>query len=252
MKHTAILLGGALCLSGCSLMPFGNSSKVDPLYGASTADLKDGSKSPENKIAIDFDTGIEVSVRGNFLDGKDIGAGGTQQRVSFRDAFKPTLKSSVGVSYQVDPNTTLNLRGFIKRAEARSNPVTVAVDATGAQTRGSFSDYLSYGAEVGGRKYVPSSIDGLRSYFGVMAGFAHVENVNAQGFAGNRTLFDRGLVPVASTVTGIEYSTAVNSSIALESGLQWEGEQNWNGSSGFSTGGDRILLATAIRGSFRF
>ncbi|GLQ20878.1 hypothetical protein ACFFUB_08010 [Algimonas porphyrae] len=203
-------------------------------------------------------TRLELEVGAEeFIDGDIIQAGNavgpmTTTQTGYSDAFKRGYRVSAGLARDVRPNTTVLARGFYKEAEGETG---VPVGTIGAVTvNGQFSDYKSYGAELGLRQYVGAGRSGLRPYLGATVGAEYIDDITLTT-AAPIALNEAGWVPTASGTAGIEMPVSRTASLALESGIRWSGSQDRAAAAtaaGYTDDGSKLSVPVTLRGSFRF
>jgi len=184
-----------------------------------------------------------------------VGGNGVISKLAYKDAYDTAWRASGGIAHNVAPRTTLLARGFYKEADANNNPVTLLANDNLGNVSGSYSDYKSYGAEIGFREYLNND-DGrakLRPYMGATAGVAYLEAIdlnNVNGSAGPVEIYDSEWVPTASAVLGVEMPVSRRFSMGVESGLRYEGKRE-SDVTGLRTS-DAYSVPVTLRGRFRF
>lgn len=252
MKHFVALGIVSQLLTGCAYS-LASPSGGGNTWGANQTVHSTNVYNLGKRTLVESGFGAETFVSGNLVEAGTAFGGNLQKEVSLRGAYKPALRASLGISYEVTPNTAVTARGFAKRAKGEDSPITFETDALGAVTQsGTVSDFVSYGGEVGARRYLADRDSRFRTYIGASGGLEYVEEIRAQGFAGNQNLYDGGWTPTASALTGVDYALSPMSTVSFETGVRWAGQMNGNEGSNFRLGGDRLSLPVTLRGSFRF
>ena len=211
-------------------------------------------------------THFEGSISGEDFTGGNITPtaietnGQTLNKIAYKDAYKTGWRATGGFSQDVAPRTSLTIDGFYKKAEAEDTPISIGTAAGGAALTGTFSDYKSYGAEIGFREYLNNAGAGFRPYVGATVGGAYNEAIDiieptatpATAGIGRTRLHDGGWVPTASALVGFEFATSRNAALGLESGLRYEGKRDIELSNTFGKADDRYSVPLKLRGRFRF
>jgi len=261
MKNSLLYCAvGALALagSGCAYQgsSYGSHSPASyptPYYGGCGSTYKPQGCQTVGGTRIDVEYSREQFVSGDIIEAGNVVGGDTYGAVGYKDAFKPGYRVSAGLTRDVNANTTVSARGFYKKAKAE-DPFVVATNGGGNVT-GSFSDYKSYGAELGVRQYMGPSTGGLRPYLGATVGAAYVDDISLTTGGGTTVLNDATWVPTASGTAGFEVPVSQTASLALESGIRWEGKQDRAAAAsaaGFTDDSSRLSVPVTLRGSFRF
>lgn len=205
----------------------------------------------------------------NDTNANDIGA--VASSVKMKQAYEDGYRAELGGSYALTPNRKLTANGFYSKAESAGNGVLGAIN--GQTVTGEFSDYNSYGAEVGLRQYAaPMPAPFLRSvrpYVEGKVGAAYVEGidinnyrVNGQALASGSDVafYDNSWVPTAAGMVGVETPVFKQMTLGLESGIRYTGKPDsdntvfgpGNASAGLNNGGDRWTIPVMLRGRYRF
>jgi Outer membrane protein beta-barrel domain len=134
----------------------------------------------ESPWVIDLDLGLDISVNGNV----NSGAIGTYQ--GFATAILPNPYGEVygtGLHFRFGGGYALNelseLRGVFTYQTADANLVRLG-DIGPSSLYAQFSDYKSFGLDLGYRRYVPINVRNLRVYGEATIGAAFVNSIDAQ------------------------------------------------------------------------
>jgi len=210
-------------------------------------------KHRQGGTSLEFGVGVEEFTGGNLLPREPFG-NGSLNKIEYDDAYDTAYRFSGGIAHDVAPKTTLLARGFYKHADSSGDVLDVAQDANGATTAaGTFSDYKSYGAEIGFREYLNArgAKSQLRPYIGATVGAAYLESIDFNSVTGNSAqLFDGEWVPTASALVGIELPVSKQFSLGVESGLRYEGNREVADGPYDTT--DAYSIPVQLRGRFRF
>ncbi|MEM9600142.1 MAG: hypothetical protein AAF926_03890 [Pseudomonadota bacterium] len=258
MKLNRLLCAaGALSLAatGCAYQggSYGHSSWSAPTYssyGAYSAPRYYGAGNVGG-TRVEFEASYEDFIDGEIIDG-DVVGGTTYNQVEYKDAYKPGYRLSAGLARDFSPSTTVTAKGFYKSAEAEDPFV---IGNNGGNVMGGFTDYESYGAELGLRKYLGPQIPSrMRPYLGASVGAAYIDDIAITGVNAG-PLNEGGWVPTASGTAGLELPMSPSASFALESGIRWTGSQDRTAvasAAGFTDDGSKMSVPVTLRGSFRF
>jgi hypothetical protein len=245
----------AMVASGCAYQgssSYGHSAypTYNP-YGSTTTHYGGQHQAHVGQTRLELGVSYEQFVDGNIIDAGTVVGGDTTADVGYSDAFKPSYRASVGLARDVRPNTTLSARGFYKQADGE-NGVTIATNGGGNVT-GNFSDYKSYGGELGLRQYLSPAQTRLRPYVGASVGATYIEDISIDNGGPATVLNDAGWSATASATGGFEMPVSQTASLALESGIRWEGSQD-RSAFGATLGADnsRLSVPVTLRGRFRF
>lgn len=259
MKLNRLLCAaGALSLAatGCAYQgsSYGHGAWSSPTYASHQTSYQPRHHSVRHVGAtrLEFSAGAEQFVDGDIIEAGNTIGGTTTSQVSYGDAFKTGYTASAGFARDVRPNTTVLARGFYREAEAE-DPVIIGTNG-GGNVLGQFSDYKSYGAELGLRQYVGYGHRGLRPYLGATVGAEYIDDITLTS-GGTIPLNEAGWVPTASGMAGLEMPVSRTASLALESGVRWTGSQDRDAAAsaaGFSDDGSKLSVPVTLRGSFRF
>jgi hypothetical protein len=129
---------------------------------------------------VDVGIGIDPTLNGNI----NSGAIGTLQGQatailpnSYGDVYGTGLHLRFGGGYALDDVT--ELRGVFTYQTADANLVRLG-DIGASSLYGQYSDYKSFGLDLGYRRYVPIKAEGLRVYGEATIGAAFVDRINVQ------------------------------------------------------------------------
>lgn len=200
---------------------------------------------------MELDIGAEEFNSGSLIDGGLVVGPNTYNQVDYKDAYKRGYRASVGLARDIRPNTAFTAKGFYKEAEAED---AFAVANNGGAVNSSFTDYKSYGAELGLRQYLGGR-SGFRPFVGGTIGAAYIDDINLEGPGVAGPLNEGGWVPTASATGGVELPFSQSASFALESGIRWTGSQDRTAiaaAAGFTEAGDTTSIPVTLRGRFRF
>lgn len=244
----------AMAVTGCAYQGSTYGHHAQPTYnpyGGSTATHYRGQQTHVSPTRLEFDLSYEEFVDGNIIDsGTNVG-GDITADVGYQDAFKPGFRASVGLARDFRPNTTVMAKGFYKEAEGEDG-VTVATNG-GGNINANFSDYKSYGAELGLRQYLSPAQTRLRPYVGATVGAEFVEDISIIAGGPQLLLNEAGWTATASATGGFEMPISASSSLAVESGIRWSDAQD-RSTFGALLGDDnsRLSVPVTLRGRFRF
>ena len=178
-----LLLIGActVALSGCAWMgsghapyQYGSHSSYQYQYGYNQGYYA----GPQQRTHFDASIAAEEFTGGNIVPSTSVGGVNTVKN-ELNDVYKTGWRASAGIHHDVAPRTTLTFDGFYKEADSEGDRLALTTDGTDS-TYGSFTDYKSYGAEVGFREYATNYAPGrLRPYVGGTVGAAYVESIDA-------------------------------------------------------------------------
>lgn len=203
-------------------------------------------------------TRFELEIGAEEFNGGEMIANGTAigpttyRQVDYKDAYKRGYRASAGLSRDIRPNTAFTAKGFYMEAEGE-DPFVIADDVV--PLSGRFTDYKSYGAEIGLRQYLGNSATGLRPFVGGTVGAAYIDDIDVVAIGIGGPLNEAGWVPTASATGGFELPVSPSASFALESGLRWTGSQDRTAiasAAGFADAGDTTSIPVTLRGRFRF
>ena len=259
-----LLLIGActVALSGCAWMgsghapyQYGSHSSYQYQYGYNQGYYA----GPQQRTHFDASIAAEEFTGGNIVPSTSVGGVNTVKN-ELNDVYKTGWRASAGIHHDVAPRTTLTFDGFYKEADSEGDRLALTTDGTDS-TYGSFTDYKSYGAEVGFREYATNYAPGrLRPYVGGTVGAAYVESVDAVNVSLDQTgttgttvqVYEGQWVPTASAVVGIDMPVSHNGTIGLESGLRYEGKRDLEFGAFTANGDDSYSVPLRLRGRFRF
>ena len=278
-----LLVGVAtVALSGCSWLGLGgqhnshhsNYNQNTGYYHAQHAAPKSSCQTNQclSRLNLEFAGGPEWIAGGKALTGSKINDNGgiaTVNDVRMRSAFDDGYRAELGGSYALNPNRKVTANAFY--AEAKGQNGVELGTLNGNTVTGGFSDYESYGAEIGIRQYMQPRrgliFNSVRPYVEGKLGAAHVDDIsitNAQGgdalFADGTRLYDGGWVPTAAGMIGFETPVLPQMTLGLESGIRYTGKLDTDTSDlGVGTlagasnnGSDRWTVPVMLRGRYRF
>ncbi|GHA88536.1 hypothetical protein GCM10009069_09360 [Algimonas arctica] len=246
----AIAIAGTGCAyQGSSYGAHSPASYPTPYYGGcGSSYTPQGCQNNVGGTRFDLELGAEQFVSGDIIGaGNALGGGDTTLDVGYKDAFKSGYRVAAGLARDINPSTTVSAKGFYNEADGEDG----VLFGSGGQTA-SFSDYKSYGAELGLRKYVGYGGAQLRPYLGGTVGAAYVDDISADDGGGPIVLNDATWVPTASGTAGFEMPLSQTGAIALEAGLRWTGKQDRAAGLGLGEDSSRLSVPVTLRGSFRF
>ncbi|MGJ8558623.1 MAG: hypothetical protein ACSHX3_00160 [Litorimonas sp.] len=243
----------AMAISGCAYQGSSYGHTAQPTYspyGASAAPYRHHQQAV-SPTRLEFDLSYEQFVDGNIIDGGTVVGGDTTSDVGYQDAFKPGYRASVGLARDFRPNTTFMAKGFYSEAEGEDG-VIVATNG-GGNVLANFSDYTSYGAELGLRQYLSPAQTRLRPFVGATVGAAFIEDISIDNGGPALLLNEAGWSATASATGGFEMPISQTASLALESGIRWTDAQD-RSTFGATLGDDnsRLSVPVTLRGRFRF
>jgi len=279
-----LLLGtAAIALSGCSWLGLGGNHKQadygysagDGYYGAQTHSSGCETSNCLSRWNIEGGVGPSFLVGGDLIDGSNaLGPNVNVNSVSFKEAFKPGIRGELGGSYALSPNRKVTATGFYQKHES-DGPQNLGTLGTEPLTM-EFSDFNSYGAELGLRQYFrPTSrsaglLKNLRPYVEGKVGGTYVEaitvagaqlgNVVANGPGLGAGVTEAGWVPSAAGMIGVETPLFKHTTIGLETGIRYMGKLDADDTffggnnvlTGFNEGSGALSVPITIRGRYRF
>lgn len=243
----------AMAVSGCAYQGASYGHSAQPAYnpyGGSATHYR-GQQQAVSPTRLEFDLSYEQFVDGNIIDAGTVVGPDTTSDVGYKDAFKPGYRASVGLARDFRPNTTFMAKGFYSEAEGEDG-VTVATNG-GGNVNANFSDYKSYGAELGLRQYLSPAQTRLRPFVGATIGAAFIDDIAIDNGGPATVINDAGWSATASATGGFEMPLSPTSSLALESGIRWADAQD-RSAFGATLGADnsRLSVPVTLRGRFRF
>lgn len=244
----------AMAVTGCAYQGSNYGHHAQPTYnpyGASTATHYRGQQSNVSPTRLEFDLSYEDFVDGNIVDAGAVVGPDTTVDVGYQDAFKPGYRASVGLARDFRPNTTFTAKGFFQQAEGEDG-VIIATNGGGNVTA-DFSEYKSYGAELGLRQYLAQPQAGLRPFVGATVGAAFIEDISIVAGGPALVINDSGWSATASATGGFEVPLSQTASLGIESGVRWTDAQD-RSAFGAVLGDDnsRLSVPVTLRGRFRF
>jgi len=279
-----LLSTAAIALSGCSWLGLGGNHHGHTYnqnngyyghHGVKNAHKKScGSDQCLAKWNLEGAIGPEWIVGGRAFtvdDTNENDVGAVPSSLNMRQVYEDGYRAELGGSYALTPNRKLTANGFYSKAESAGNGVLGTVN--GADVTGEFSDYKSYGAEVGLRQYAAPRrgllLRSYRPYVEGKVGAAYVEDVsidnfriNGQPVAGgtNIPFYENSWVPTAAGMIGVETPVFKQMTLGLESGIRYTGKpdsdttllSSGNPGAGLNNGGDRWTVPVMLRGRYRF
>ncbi|GLQ23841.1 hypothetical protein GCM10007853_17150 [Algimonas ampicilliniresistens] len=259
MKHSLLFCAvGALAVagSGCAYQQGSSygSHTAYPTYQSHSTSYAPYRRHQQHIGAtrLEFEASREQFIDGDIIEGGNVIGGVTTNDVAYKDVYKAGYRLSAGLARDVRPNTTFSAKGFYKEAEA-DGPVLVGNN--GGAVNATFSDFKSYGAELGLRQYMAPQIQGrMRPYLGGTLGAAYIDDIAVTGGL-TGPLNEAGWVATASGTAGLEMPISPTGSLALESGVRWTGSQDRTAvasAAGFTDDGSKLSVPITLRGSFRF
>lgn len=243
-----LLLGtAAIALSGCSWLGLGGNQYKTSNYGHTSGSSYHGAQAPQHncnssnclaKWNLEGGLGVSSLAAGTFIDGSGAqGPNANLNRVKYRDAFKPGIRAELGGSYALAPNRKITATSFYETH--KGNDVQDLGRLDGNSVVMGFSDYNTYGAELGMRQYFkPTSpnagiLKNLRPYVEGKLGGAYVEPVKVEsvlingqrGIAqGHGARVTKGTwVPSLAGMVGVETPIFRHTTLGLETGVRYTG-----------------------------
>lgn len=254
-RSVVIAIGVAtLAMSGCAYKGASYGHSAQPIYtpyGGSSMHYR-GQQPAVSTTRLEVELSYEQFVDGNLIDaGTVTGGGNTTASVGYSDAFKPGYRASVGLARDFRPNMTFIAKGFYSDAEGKDGVIT-ATNGGGNLLR-NYSDYTSYGAELGMRQYLSPVRSRFRPFVGATVGAAFIDDIAVDNGGAAVVINDAGWTPTASATAGFEVPMSRRSSLALESGIRWSAAQN-RSAFGATLGEDnsRLSVPVTLRGRFHF
>jgi len=274
-----LLIGtAAIALSGCSWL--GGTNHHDGYQYPQQNNYYHGQQVQQDKCCVNGKRlsrwNIEGAVGPEFFLGGDAITNDTNDipgvianATSMNDAFDEGTRYELGGSYALTPNRKVTLMGSY--AEADGDNVTLG-SINGDAVTGQFSDYQRYGVEVGLRQYMtptPAPVFGsVRPYVEGKLGAAHVDdivltNVQSAGAAfngGTIRMYEKGWVPTAAGMGGVEAPVFERATLALETGIRYTGVLESDTRdlgpgaplAGTNNGLETWTVPVQLRGRFRF
>lgn len=243
----------AMAVTGCAYQGASYGHAAQPTYnpyGASAVPYRHQQQAA-SPTRLEFDLSYEQFVDGNIIDAGTVVGPDTTSDVGYKDAFKPGYRASVGIARDFRPNTTVMAKGFYSEAEGEDG-VVLATNG-GGNVLGNFSDYTSYGAELGLRQYLSPAQTRLRPFVGATIGAAFIDDIAIDNGGPAVVINDAGWSATASATGGFEMPISPTASLALESGVRWSGAQDRSTiGAAFGDDNSRLSVPVTLRGRFRF
>jgi len=284
-----LLLGAAaIALSGCSFLGLGgnnHASHYNQNYNANTAYNVQQARAVQARQSSCVGQclarwNVEAAVGPEFVVGGDALTGSRANPIpdvaindiSMADAYDRGWRAELGGSYAISPNRKITATGFYAEANGNSQTIGTLGDDDDDILTGRFSDYQSYGAELGLRQYFrPQPVPGLKSVRPYVEGrlgatrLNRIELENAQleddvFGTGNVALYEADWVGSAAGLVGVETPLTRYSTLALETGVRFTQRPASDNSdilagsplSGANNGGSRLTVPVMLRGRYRF
>jgi hypothetical protein len=243
----------AMAVTGCAYQGSNYGHHAQPTYNpyGGAATHYRGQTSNVSPTRLEFDLSYEDFVDGNIIDAGAVVGPDTTVDVGYKDAFKPGYRASVGLARDFRPNTTFVAKGFYQQADGEDG-VTIATNG-GGNVNANFSDYKSYGAELGLRQYLGQPQSRLRPFVGGTIGAAFIDDISIDNGGPATVINDSGWSATASATGGFEVPLSPTASFAVESGIRWTDAQD-RSAFGATLGDDnsRLSVPVTLRGRFRF
>lgn len=283
-----ILSVSAIALSGCSWLGLGNNTDYrnynyqqnSGSYGYKTNKTRSSNGCHSGQCLarwnIEAAVGPTFNVGGDFITGDEAhpNSNVAVNNISFSEAYNEGIRGELGGSYALSPNRKVTGNVFYEHAESEG---VLDLGVIGGTTdprslTGEFSDYQSYGAEIGLRQYfAPRRFGGIigniRPYVEGKIGATHLDDISLQGatvgtnpLAADIPFYRSGWVGSAAGLAGVETPIARHTTLALESGVRYtQGPRTDTtvlsaGSplAGINNGGGRVSIPFMLRGRYRF
>lgn len=279
-----LLLGtAAIALSGCSWLGLGGSHQNNDYgysagygqYGTHTSVPTCQSSNCLSRWNIEGGIGPSFLAAGDLIDGSNAnGPGANINTVNYKDAFKPGIRAELGGSYALAPNRKVTATGFYQTHESDGSQDLGFLN--GQQATMEFSDYNSYGGELGLRQYFrPTSrhaglVKNLRPYVEGKVGGAYVESIQVEnatlggqqavGMGRGSNVTQGGWVPTAAGMFGVETPLFKHTTLGVETGIRYTGKLSAddtffggaNPLAGFNEGSGSWSVPVTVRGRYRF
>jgi hypothetical protein len=137
-----------------------------------------GQAADESRWVVDLGAGIDVSVNGNVNSGAIGRLEGQATAIlpnPYGEVYGTGLHFKFGGGYVLDPHS--ELRGVFTYQSADANLVRLG-DSGPSSLYGQYSDYKSFGLDLGYRRYVPISSTKFRVYGEGTIGIAFIDEIN--------------------------------------------------------------------------
>ena len=229
-------------------------------------------------FGIEVGIGTDISVGGDIVGDKPGGPahGGApgvtlntsgSSAISYGDAYKNAVHYDLGLTYDLNPSTTV--LGRLGYSEAEGNRIrTGTIDdslfvpapavVTSEDLYAQWSDLEQWTVEGGVRKYIGgwnNTMSGIRPYVQGTAGFTHNSAIslsqdsdtlmpagsNVQPYA------EAGWTPTASGAIGAEMQVGPRTAIGVEAGVRWRDDLNT-----IAKSDDRWSVPVRLRGRVSF
>jgi hypothetical protein len=198
------------------------------LFGAATASAQ--SATGAERWVIDVGTGINPSINGNVNSGV-IGVYQGQTTAilphSYGDVYGTGVEFRFGGGYALD--NVSEIRAMFIWQSADADLVRLG-DYGQSSLYGQYSDYKSFGLDVGYRRYMPLSSSALRVYAEATIGIADVQRINvefaapqSQLIANNNDFYDGTAAFTWSIGAGVLFPIASKIDINAQLGLRHVG-----------------------------
>lgn len=266
----------AISLAACSVAPQGGNQYIPSNAQMGAYNHQQPQMVQQNyrlsRINVEGGIGTELVTGAKLLragDAVNTPANVVHNNVSMKQAFKRGLRYDLGASYALNPNLKLSATAYKTKNKGKEGIVVGAIN--GQDLMGDMSDYDSWGLEAGLRQYggpMPIKfLNSARGYVEARAGAAHVDeigltNMSRNGIArADMALYNKGWVPTAAGLIGIETPLFKQATIGIESGIRYNGklDNNMTGRvapgnrfEGVNSGSDKWSIPVNIRGRIRF
>jgi len=277
-----LLIGiAAITLSGCSWLGLGgngySSQNSGTQYGQYSAPKPAGGCNSAGCLSrwnVEGAIGTAFLAGGSALSNSGLNADSTAvlNDISMNDAYETGFRGELGGSYALAPNRKITANGFYQEHDSEDR---LDLGTIGGETlSGRFSDYRSYGGEVGLRQYFAPRFAPIlkryRPYVEGKVGAAYVEDISIEGARlGNANflpggadvaLYDGGFVPTAAGLVGLETPLTRYSTLGIETGLRYTGRPDSDNSvltagsplEGANNRGNNWTVPLMVRGRYRF
>ena len=277
-----LLIGtAAIALSGCSWFGdandnYGHDDNKQHNYYSGYQDTDDKCCVNGKRLSrwnLEGAIGPEFFIGGDAITGEEINPidGVVSSNLSMADAYDPGFRYELGGSYALNPNRKVTLMGSY--AEADGERVDLG-SINGNVVSGDMTDYQRYGVELGLRQYFTPTkapvVGSIRPYVEGRVGAAHVDDIaltnatiGTQGQAyngGTVRMYEKGWVPTAAGLVGVEAPVFNRATLALESGVRYTGVMESDTRdlgpaiplAGTNNGMSNWTVPVQLRGRYRF